>query len=52
MRGALKDVAGVVAVEIKAGDEDFKVTYDALKIQPDAIVAALHKAGETKAKVK
>lgn len=52
MRGALKDFDGVLAVEIKAGEEDFKVTYDAAKVKPDALVAALHKAGETEAKLK
>lgn len=51
MRGALKEVEGVLAVDIEAGDENFKVTYDPAKVQPDAIVAALHAAGETKAKL-
>jgi copper chaperone CopZ len=43
---------GIAKVDIKAGNKDFTVDYDPGKVKPDEIVAALVKAGETKAKVK
>jgi copper chaperone CopZ len=43
---------GIAGIDIKAGNKDFTVEYDASKVKPDAIVAALVKAGEDKAKVK
>jgi copper chaperone CopZ len=42
---------GVLGVEIKAGDEEFTVRYDPAKVKPEAIVKALHDAGEKDTKL-
>ena len=52
MRGALEKVDGVSQIDIKVGDPDFTVHYDAAKIKPADMVAKLVAAGEAGAKVK
>ena len=52
MNGALGKVDGVMDVAIKAGDDDFTVTYDSSKLKPADIVTKLQAAGEKGAKVK
>ncbi len=51
MRGALGSFPGVKAIDIKVGDPDFVVHYDATKTNVDKIVAQL-KTAEPEAKVK
>ena len=45
MRSALK-MPGITGIEIKAGNPDFKVSYDASKVKVDEMLTALEKAGE------
>lgn len=52
MRSALGPVAGVGAIDIKAGDPDFTVHFDSKKVSQAAIVAALKAGGEPGARVK
>ena len=52
MRGALTKLPGVLGVEIKPGDEDFSVTYEAAKVKPEALTQALIAAGEKLVKLK
>ncbi len=53
MRGALEKVDGVGAVNIKAGsDPNFTVAYDPAKVKPEALLAAMHSAGEKQVKMK
>ncbi len=52
MRGALGKVDGISQIDIKSGDKDFTVHYDAKKIKPADMVAKLVAAGKAGAKVK
>ena len=52
MRSALKPVAGVGTIDIKAGDPDFTVHFDSKKVTKEAIVTALKAGGEPDAKLK
>jgi len=52
VRGALDKVDGISRIDIKAGDKDFTVHYDAAKLKPAEIVAKLVAGGEAGAKVK
>lgn len=52
MRGALEKVDGISQIDIKSGDPDFTVHFDATKIKPADMAAKLVAAGKTGAKVK
>ena len=52
MSGALDKVDGISKIDIKKGDKDFTVHYDATKIKPADIAAKLVAGGEAGAKVK
>ena len=46
MRGALRPLAGVLAVDVTPGNQDFTVAFDPAKVTVDAMLAALKAARE------
>ena len=46
MRGTLKPLAGVSAVDVTPGKREFTVVYDPARITPEKLIEELEKAGE------
>ncbi|MCR9246235.1 MAG: heavy-metal-associated domain-containing protein [bacterium] len=52
VRGAVEDIPGVAGVQIEPGKRDFRIDYDAAKVEPDALLQAIRAAGEKGTKIK